>query len=719
MKRSSSSKKKKILIPVAFMLSMLMTNNIYAENQKTAADSLSEISVTTVKEKLDRAGTVKDVIEKTEVVTKKQIENKGAFTLSEAVNNEPGVQSATGCSVCGLKRIRLNGMKGEYTTTLVDGVPLHSTVSGYYGSDAQTTAGISSIEVSRGAGASLTAPGAIGGVINIKTKEPKKNGISIAAGAGNVGSKTLSAIATGVSKDKKTRLMISSQYNEHAQFDGDKNGISESPALLNLSLSTKIFHDITENDEINVIANKYHSEVYGGYVTDRHYWAIGGGDNQSQDIKFVDGDVNKKYLGGPYGIGEAVQTDRLEGIASWRRIFNDKINMKITGSGAQQIQKSMYEGTDYYNKDNTEYGLVKVNTLLTESNLLTIGSDTKVEQMNAKSKAFWTKAENGDIITPDDFDYMSIAGFLQDVWTPSDIIEVSGAIRLDKITTNWVYQTKVKNELDKFMIAPRLHVRVTPIEALNIRLSGGRGYRAPLSFFESNHGLAETGYDIKIDNLEDSWGGNASLSLDLGRFTTTASYAYTKVNNLSAYQDINGRNTLTNNKEPVSAQDMDIVAGYNFTNWFTLGTSYEHLIYDKEYKATINLPAIEDRAKVMLDFAFNNIGTEIHTTGTIVGPRDLTEYGLGGLYNIYTDAGPSDPKDTNVPAYFTLDTRISQKLSKKFSLYVSGKNLTDYTQVGKEKSTPLFWDNEGGCDVVYLWGPLRGREISAGVQIKL
>jgi hypothetical protein len=45
------------------------------------------------------------------------------------------------------------------------------------------------------------------------------------------------------------------------------------------------------------------------------------------------------------------------------------------------------------------------------------------------------------------------------------------------------------------------------------------------------------------------------------------------------------------------------------------------------------------------------------------------------------------------------------------------KNLLDYTQAGDE-DTPLFYDADGGYDVGYIYGPLRGRQMYAGLQAK-
>jgi len=142
-------------------LKKLIALSLSATAVLMAADNIGTVTVEDVAERLERTGAVKDTIKSTEVVTEKKIQKKQATNLTEAIANEPGIQAATGCSMCGMKRIRINGMKGEYTTVMVDDVPMYSTVSSYYGMDALATAGVSSIEIARGAGASLIAPGGV------------------------------------------------------------------------------------------------------------------------------------------------------------------------------------------------------------------------------------------------------------------------------------------------------------------------------------------------------------------------------------------------------------------------------------------------------------------------------------------------------------------------------------------------------------------------------
>jgi len=185
------------------------------------AQGTEEIIVTGVRKRLEQAGTLTDAIMKTEAVSSATIENLNAVNLSEAIRISPGVRVSNECSMCGVKRIMLNGMKGEQTTILVDNLPIHTMISGYYAVDAIPTTGIDRIEVARGAGASLTAPEAIGGTINIISFEPTESGLDIDTTLDHHGLSMFGVLGKYVSNSGATRLSLVGQYDKHHQVDGN------------------------------------------------------------------------------------------------------------------------------------------------------------------------------------------------------------------------------------------------------------------------------------------------------------------------------------------------------------------------------------------------------------------------------------------------------------------------------------------------------------------
>jgi outer membrane receptor for ferrienterochelin and colicin len=658
-----------------------------------------------VREHLERAGKLKDTINKTEVINDKKIERKQAKTLTEAVQNEPGIDAATGCSICGMKRIQINGLRGEYTTVLVDDVPMHSTVSSYYGMDALTTAGIARVEIARGAGASLLAPGAMGGVINIVTQKATENGLFLDVAAGSQTYRTLSLVGNSVGNGGKRRTTVSAQHNTQGQWDADGNGVNESPRLGNYTLGLRVSNDFGAHDNGDLRLGFQRSDVFGGPISDGVFQSV----LTPGAASFEGNDVRRKYTGAPKDVLEAVTSQRLEGTGRWTRRFGESANATFTASAVKQTQDSFYEGDDYSNNDETLYGDLRVNTNLDESFLLTSGLDARQEKMRSSSYAYY-------IATPrekDDFDFLSLGGYLQGSWNPSPSFETAAAVRLDKLIVNWRGQVATGNEVDQFVLVPRLHLRWHMNPLWVSRLSIGQGYRAPLTFFESEHGILTDGYDILVQKIERSTSAVYSLSFDNDRTTATASLAWTGIQDL-AYVDnhTGGRPALKTDTGKHDVFTLDGVFGFQLTKELTLGASYEHFFYNPAYKALLPFAAVEDRARLLLDVESGSF--DFNLTATWIGGRNLLPYRYEDRYNI--DGDLSSQKLTVAPAFVTMDTKLSYHWDKAIQIYAGVKNLTGYTQAQTENA--LFYQG-GELNVTHLWGPLRGREFYIGLSAKL
>ena len=77
------------------------------------------------------------------------------------------------CQNCGFPQVRINGLDGRYSQILVDSHPLFSALTGVYGLEQIPANMIERVEVMRGGGSALYGSSAIGGTINVITKEPK------------------------------------------------------------------------------------------------------------------------------------------------------------------------------------------------------------------------------------------------------------------------------------------------------------------------------------------------------------------------------------------------------------------------------------------------------------------------------------------------------------------------------------------------------------------
>jgi outer membrane receptor protein involved in Fe transport len=700
-----------------------------------AAEKLETIQVENARERMEREGQLKDVVQQTEVVTQQRIEDKNASTLIDVVDEEAGVNVNNSCSMCAIKRVMINGMKGEHTTVLVDGVPMHSNVSSFYGMDAVTASGIERVEIARGAGASLIAPEAIGGTINIVTRKADRDGISADIGFGEHGYEKIAVAGTAVADDGASRATISAQSDQRDQFDGDDNGVSENPSRDNRSIMAKFSRDIDATDTVDLRLAAFRSSMFGGPTGVTNYEAVRSesvrGESASSSDYFYNSDVREQWIGAPWETTEAIDTERDEATLRWTHRMGAAGDLQLTGSLVRHAQDSYYESFDYANEDDTAFMDARYNRAIGMSHFLTAGVDYKKESMESHSLFVRDHNEGaapGDRIEGDDFEHADLGIYLQDIWTPTRDLEVKLAARVDRITTDWTQQKAEEDEIDTTVVSPRAHIRWIHSEHWSSRFAAGRGYRTPLTFFESEHGLLETGFDTDIDEVESSQSASYALSYESEAFSATGSLAHTRVENLAYIEDDGvARPTLRNSEDTAKVTTTDLSAGTQLGGGFRVDANAVHFDYSSDYQKTFMVAPVEDRLRLM--GSYEGGPWRVNSTVTWVGSRDLADYGYDDRYNRWDDANDNgevdsgeltDPKGTDAPAWFTVDLKVSRDFGETFSAYIGVDNLFDYTQTDEE--SPLFYEGTpgsgeaAGFDVVHIYAPLRGRVAYAGLK---
>ncbi|MFP4181800.1 MAG: TonB-dependent receptor plug domain-containing protein [Thiohalospira sp.] len=692
-----------------------------------AADSLDTVQVDGAGDEDRRAGEQAATIQQTEVITAERLRRKQAGTLADAVDDEPGVDVNNECSMCAIKRVMLNGLKGEHTTITVDGVPMHSVVSSYYGMDAVTAAGIERVEVARGAGASLIAPEAIGGTLNVVTRRAERDGVRVDLSGGEHGYRKSAIEGTAVADDGATRATIAGQFDQQDRFDADDNGVAENPARDTRSLTTHLSRDIG-NDTVELRVAGFRSTTLGGptgisEMSAMRTEADGSSDNSAD--YFAGGDVRREWTGQPWETLEAIDTERDEYTLRWDHDLNGSGRLIATASQVDHEQDSYYEGFDYANDDTTRFADLRWERALGLAHFVTVGLDHTREEMESESGFMERNGIEGDA-----FDHRDTGVYLQDIWTPTAELEVKLAARLDRIRTDWTEKTEQGDEIDTDLFAPRAHVRWRHSDHWTSRLSAGRGYRAPLTFYESEHGILDEGFDIAIDEVETSRSASYALSYRDERRAATLSLAHTEVEDLAYIQDPvgSGRPTLVNSDDTARVSTIDLAAGAQLGAGWRVDAGLARFAYGDDYKETFAVAPVEDRLR--LEAAWEGGPWSFNSTVNAVGSRDLTDYGYGDRYNRWDDDNDNgevdagelrDPKETDAPAWYTIDLRLDRALDDTLSLYAGVNNLLDYTQAGDEE-TPLFYEGEAGSgeeaafDVAHIYAPLRGRVFYAGLR---
>jgi len=158
----------------------------------------------------------------THTVTAKQIEERGARTLNEAINLVPGVQLRLGSD--GTPRVDMRGYRTRHVTLLLNGTPFNSTYDGQFDPALISVENIAEIKVTTGGGSTLYGPGGNAGVINIITKKATRGfngslgtelgeaGTTLARGTASYGSDKYDVFVSGSSYDRN-RFLVSNDFN--------------------------------------------------------------------------------------------------------------------------------------------------------------------------------------------------------------------------------------------------------------------------------------------------------------------------------------------------------------------------------------------------------------------------------------------------------------------------------------------------------------------------
>ena len=162
--------------------------------QSPAASQLSETVVTA-----SRVATpVTDVIADVSIIDRETLERAGQSSLRDILAQQPGIQMGSNGSYRSNSGVFLRGASNSQTIVLIDGVRVGSATSGGAAFENLPLARIERIEILRGAASALYGPDAVGGVIQIFTREPADGlALSVSAGFGSDGQRQSDASVRG------------------------------------------------------------------------------------------------------------------------------------------------------------------------------------------------------------------------------------------------------------------------------------------------------------------------------------------------------------------------------------------------------------------------------------------------------------------------------------------------------------------------------------------
>lgn len=660
-----------------------------------------------------RPGALRNDLVKTETISAKTIERVGATNINEALDKNPGISVQLECSICNVRNVLLNNLPGRFTTLMIDGVPIFSSVSSAYGLDSVSVFALERIDVARGAGASLIAPEALAGTVNIVSKRPSSDENRARVQLGSFSSRQADAYVARTFDGGA--LTATLNYNSHASVDADGNGVSEYSGYARKLGGLGFFFDDVGGFKVRGRFDLV-DEKRGGGALGTDYaaikanrsgnpfnWSKGphGSPDPSGWINPADGSL-LPYDDGRGGFSEIIFTDRVQFLSTAEQQFGAS-RLRLAFGAAEHKQDSFYEGADYDARQKQYYAEAGWQTPLDDWTV-TAGVNYRFEDLHSRGAT----ADGTPVNGIDNYRYQTPALFLQAYRSFfDDQLELNGSVRYDH------------HNVFGGITSPRLNVLFHHTDKLSSRFSTGKGFRAPTSFFEQDHGILDT-LRIKreIDKPEVSTNASYALNYANDRLAVTASYNYNRIRNFALLDpgqlDARGQpyTLFTSATEAVTVQGVDVNLSYLLTPALTVTAAAEAFNY-RFPPGTLTFARPKARAYLGLDY--ERSGFDLTAKLVWTGAMDLRKFhddGSGAQNRFNLDGTPKLDKS---PRFVTLDVRAEYAFSQTLAIYAAADNLTDYQQSDKE--SPLFVDGVGAPDVTHLWGPNRGRYVYAGIKL--
>ncbi len=615
---------------------------------------------------------VKDTPVYTEVVTTEEIRRRNPRDFLEATRYVAGVDPQVECSVCNTASISIHGMPGRYTQVLVDGVPLFGSLGQVYGYMQIPPSLISQMEVVKGSSSVLYGSDAIAGIVNIRTREPHTvPEVEANVELGSYGERRLGGVAAYRQDD--LGLVVNGEYYGVQPVDRNGDGITEFTGSARTYMNAKLHLDLSGNTWLNVRASGLQERRQGGRVS-----------STGSFIETID-------VPDWRGFSESILTERNELMADAEHKLAGGGEVAFRAALTRHFQDSDYEGFVYVGKQWIGYAETQWNQPLNRRHQITAGASYR-----------WEKLDENAAIMP--YDYRTVSLFMQEDWRPSVKFEAVAGVR-------WDYHNVYKH-----ILTPSFTAKWQPTAEWTARFTLGRGFRAPTAFYELDHGTgAKYKYNTKYlaRKAEQAWSATWSLAYDRFDQHLTASLFWHHLDNyIAAHNDPLQKAFIVENVEAPST-----IAGaeLNYSRQFATGLGLT-LNYVLEHYSmapgTLGYARPEQRVKWTLDYAPLGGPLRVSLDGEVTGPMKLREvYGLA--YN-----RDGSPKRANSPWYTVVNAEIARRLDSGVEISFGVRNLFDFTQSDVE--SPLMYDDQGNLgDVIYIWGPLLGRQVVLGLRVRL
>ncbi|MEN2402648.1 TonB-dependent receptor [Flavobacterium sp. MC2016-06] len=551
-------------------------------------------------------------------------------SIYDALQNINGVRPQLNCGVCNTGDIHINGLEGPYTLVLIDGMPIVSSLSTVYGLSGIPNSLVERIEIVKGPASSLYGSEAVGGLINIITKNP------LNAPMFSADVFTTSYLETNVdlgmkfNPSKKATTLLGVNYFDYNQIiDKDHDGFTDVTLSKRVSIFNKWSFQRNNNRLFTIAARGMYEDRWGG------------------DVRW-----EKKFRGGDEIYGESIYTKRGELIGSYQLPFEEKVILSFSGN--VHYQDSRYGTTSYIANQKIGFLQLTWDKKIGRNDLLA-GIANRYSYYDDNTTA--TKEA-------------------ESTWLPG--IFVQDEIRFSPKSQVLLGMRYDYNSIHGSIFTPRVAYRLKANENTIFRLNAGTGFRVVNLFTEDHAALTgsrdvviksdlkpEQSFNVNLNYIQKINFGNGTFmgietTVFYTRFSNKIISDYETDPNKIIYDNINGYALSQGISTNV---DLNLPSGLKFIVGATVldnknvenGISETPFLTEK-FTATWSISYKIEPLKLLLDY-----------TGNVYSPMKLP---------LLSETDPRSPKS---PWYSIQNIQFTYLGWKGFELYGGVKNLLNFT----------------------------------------
>ncbi len=574
---------------------------------------------------------LKDVPVVTTVISSKEIEKTGSLTIADVLQAEiPGVEFSR--QMDGQVVMNMQGMGGSDVLFLIDGERMAGESLNNIDYERLNMDNIERVEIVRGAGSALYGSNAIGGVVNIITKEA----------------------------DRPWSLNVNGRYGSHneqkygATLGFDRKNFNSMTGVSYKAIDT---YTLRGKDSASAI-----SFLYGGRTVNA---------NQVFRYDFLP-NLSLKLRGGFYHRERDYSQTRIDryidGTAGALLTYNIKENAHLRADYAFDLYdkykyfpragRSEKEYSNMQNKANVQFDYD-----FSSDNVFTVGAEYFNETL--MSNQFDT-VENGE--------YRNYMAHTAVAYGQHDI----------SFNKRWFLVYGLRMDYNSRFRLPHLSPKASlmyKIKSVSLRFSYAGGFRAPsLKEMYSNYDMGGMGWFIIYGNpnLKPEKSQNVMLSVEYAHksvsLTVSGYYCHTRDKITTVYNLAQDTAFYRNvNRSHTAGADMGFMVKLPYG--FGIKLSYAY-VFDRQKEGGVNVSYARPHTGVArFDYHFEK---DWYSLGVSLSGRVLSGLNTVGATNDLDEEGRTIYEKVHYPAYTMWKLNFSQRFMDALSLNIGLDNLFNY-----------------------------------------